>query len=193
MSMISEVPWWRFTPRRCYVRAATTEKVPFRERDKGAYLWLHSREGGLKYKTPVTSKLVSGEAVEKPYLGGRQTPFPKNPAFKAVAPVSDAVRERLYAQHCANPELETPRKLANQYHLDIRRVEAILRMKHEEHKLKASVSFALPVTDGNDDGLNRNRAIPQTLTLPQRWKRCSASVKRQCTRCNSPTMPMTRC
>lgn len=61
-------------------------------------------------------------------LSGYQ-PFPLNPSFKPPTPVSDALRNTLYKSFMANPNANSVRSLASRYHLSIKRVDAILRLK----------------------------------------------------------------
>ncbi|ETW86864.1 hypothetical protein HETIRDRAFT_244643, partial [Heterobasidion irregulare TC 32-1] len=60
-----------------------------------------------------------------------------NPSFQPPTPVSESIRNTLYRQFMANPETNSVRNLASRYHLSIKRVEAILRLKGlEAHWIK---------------------------------------------------------
>ncbi|KAI0281700.1 eukaryotic mitochondrial regulator protein-domain-containing protein [Russula aff. rugulosa BPL654] len=78
-------------------------------------------------------KKTIGKQFEKPHrpcnwLGGK-VPFPLNPSFKPPTPVSNALRNTLYQSFMTNPEANSVRNLAGRYHLSIKRVDAILRLK----------------------------------------------------------------
>jgi len=86
-------------------------------------------------------KKTIGKQFENPHrpcnwLGGK-VPFPLNPSFKPPTPVSDALRNTLYQSFMANPQANSVRSLAGRYHLSIKRVDAILRLKGlEENWIK---------------------------------------------------------
>jgi hypothetical protein len=44
-------------------------------------------------------------------------------------PISDALRNTLYESFMAKPEANSVRNLAGRYHLSIKRVDAVLRLK----------------------------------------------------------------
>ncbi|KAH9050550.1 eukaryotic mitochondrial regulator protein-domain-containing protein [Lactarius hengduanensis] len=78
-------------------------------------------------------KKTVGKQFEKPHrpcnwLGGK-VPFPLNPSFKPPTPVSDALRNTLYQSFMADPKTNSVRNLAGRYHLSMKRVDAILRLK----------------------------------------------------------------
>ena len=52
-----------------------------------------------------------------------------NKSFKPPIPISDAARSRIYADYMADPETNNIRALSQRYHLSLKRVEAILRLK----------------------------------------------------------------
>ncbi|KAI0274960.1 eukaryotic mitochondrial regulator protein-domain-containing protein [Gloeopeniophorella convolvens] len=93
-------------------------------------------------KDPTWSewKKTAGKQFVKPHrpcnwLGNQ--PFPLNPTFKPPTPVSDALRDTLYRSFMENPTTNSVRNLAGRYHLSIKRVDAILRLKGlEESWLK---------------------------------------------------------
>ncbi len=91
------------------------------------------------------SLFLSGNEAElvpySPIVSGCQ-PFPLNPSFKPPTPVSDALRNTLYQAFMANPEANSVRNLAGRYHLSIKRVDAILRLKGlEESWIKVCPPF----------------------------------------------------
>ncbi|KAJ7110330.1 eukaryotic mitochondrial regulator protein-domain-containing protein [Mycena crocata] len=57
------------------------------------------------------------------------SPFPMNPSFKPPTPISDVVRNRMYADYMLDPETNSIRALSQRYHISLKRVEAILRLK----------------------------------------------------------------
>ncbi|THH12285.1 hypothetical protein EW146_g7762 [Bondarzewia mesenterica] len=78
-------------------------------------------------------------------------PFPLNPSFKPPTPVSDALRTSIYSQFMSNPDINSVRNLAGRYHLSIKRVDAILRLKGlEEHWIKG-----FPLQTGFRHGMER--------------------------------------
>ncbi|KAJ7216789.1 eukaryotic mitochondrial regulator protein-domain-containing protein [Mycena haematopus] len=68
-------------------------------------------------------------AKPRGYVEGDTTPFPMNKSFKPPIPISDAARSRIYADYMADPETNSIRALSQRYHLSLKRVEAILRLK----------------------------------------------------------------
>ncbi|KAJ3301592.1 hypothetical protein HDU93_006821, partial [Gonapodya sp. JEL0774] len=63
-------------------------------------------------------------------------PFPLNPFFVAVPPVSNAVREEIFQLYESNPQDWSPRKLGVKFSLSIVRVEAILKLKGKLHVIQ---------------------------------------------------------
>ncbi|KAJ7781859.1 eukaryotic mitochondrial regulator protein-domain-containing protein [Mycena maculata] len=61
--------------------------------------------------------------------GGSLSPFPMNPSFKPPTPISDVIRSRMYADYMLDPETNSIRALSQRYHISLKRVEAILRLK----------------------------------------------------------------
>ena len=69
-------------------------------------------------------------------------PFPQNPSFKPPVPVSNALKNAIFDQFMADPQANSVRALASKYHLSIKRVEAILRLKGlEQHWVKVCSRF----------------------------------------------------
>jgi len=64
---------------------------------------------------------------------GDDVPFPMNPSFKPPPPLSDIVRQKIYTEFMANPKKNSVRVLSQRYHLSLKRVDAILRLKGLEH------------------------------------------------------------
>ncbi|KAF7307489.1 hypothetical protein MIND_00543400 [Mycena indigotica] len=56
-------------------------------------------------------------------------PFPMNPSFKPPPPISDQVRSYIYELYIDNPETNNIRVLSQRFHISLKRVEAILRLK----------------------------------------------------------------
>ncbi|KAJ6520344.1 eukaryotic mitochondrial regulator protein-domain-containing protein [Mycena sanguinolenta] len=68
-------------------------------------------------------------AKPRGFIEGDAIPFPMNQSFKPPVPISDAARSRIYADYMADPETNNIRALSQRYHLSLKRVEAILRLK----------------------------------------------------------------
>ena len=62
-------------------------------------------------------------------------PFPMNPYYQPVPPLSDKTRSHIYSLYLENPIEWTPRRLAEHFGISIIRVEAVLRLKALEQKL----------------------------------------------------------
>lgn len=58
-----------------------------------------------------------------------------NPLFKPTPPVSNAAKEEIYRLHQSDNTKWTPRQLGTKYNISIKRVEAILRLKHLEKEM----------------------------------------------------------
>lgn len=62
-----------------------------------------------------------------------------NPSFKPPPPLSDLQKDIIFQQFLADPLLHSPRRIAQRYHLSLKRVDAILRLKGlERHFTKVS-------------------------------------------------------
>ncbi|KAF9932533.1 hypothetical protein FBU30_007972 [Linnemannia zychae] len=103
--------------------APVDTKLPFRRRN--FHKWL--RTEGTRFAAPSFSGTN--------YIG--ETPFPMNPLFKPTPPISDATKEEIYRLHRSDTSKHTPRQLGTTYNISIKRVEAILRMKHLEKEMIA--------------------------------------------------------
>ncbi|KAH9486394.1 37S ribosomal protein S35, mitochondrial [Psilocybe cubensis] len=80
-----------------------------------------------------------------------KTPFPMNPSFKPPPPISDVQKDIIFQQFLADPLLHSPRRLAQRYHLSLKRVDAILRLKGlERHFTKG-----IPLQTGFQIGMDR--------------------------------------
>ncbi|KAF8899223.1 eukaryotic mitochondrial regulator protein-domain-containing protein [Infundibulicybe gibba] len=79
-------------------------------------------------------------AQPRNWLGG-EVPFPMNPSFRPPAPISDAQRSRIYAEFMMDPETNSVRALSQRYHLSLKRVDAILRLKGLENAWIKIFSF----------------------------------------------------
>ena len=55
-----------------------------------------------------------------------------NPSFKPPPPLSDAVRTKIYREFMQNPKINSVRFLSQRYHISMKRVDAILRLKGME-------------------------------------------------------------
>ncbi|KAI8325417.1 hypothetical protein GQ54DRAFT_295456 [Martensiomyces pterosporus] len=106
-------------------KAARSAPTGIPGRLMGYKRWLRLQGGAFKSVQPGKTN----------YVGGRDIPFPLNPAFRPRAPVSDATREAIYKDYLADPLSNTPRVLGEKYGISIRRVEAILKLKAIEHHM----------------------------------------------------------
>ncbi|KAF8640706.1 hypothetical protein AX17_000362 [Amanita inopinata Kibby_2008] len=71
-------------------------------------------------------------ASPRKWLGG-EVPFPMNPSFLPPAPISDAVRTQMYQEFMRDPVKNSVRALSQKYHVSLKRVDAILRLKGLEN------------------------------------------------------------
>ncbi|KAG0307233.1 hypothetical protein BGZ98_000740 [Dissophora globulifera] len=96
-------------------------KLPHRRRN--FHKWLQGE--GTRWATPSFSgpNFVS------------DVPFPMNPLFKPVPPMSNLAKEEIYKLHRSDSTKWTPRQLGMKYNISIKRVEAILRLKHLEKEM----------------------------------------------------------
>jgi len=101
-------------------------------RDKGPLYreWLSTI--GAQFKEP---KLHATN-----WLGGKW-PFPLNPTFKPPPPLSDALRNSIFGAWLRDPNVNNPRRLAAQYGISIKRVEAIIRLKSHQKSLGKNVEL----------------------------------------------------
>ncbi|KAJ2375414.1 hypothetical protein IW150_002562 [Coemansia sp. RSA 2607] len=95
------------------------------ERSLGYKGWMITEGGAYKNVRPGRTN----------YIGGGMRPFPLNPFFRPRPPVSDRVKEAIYADYLKAPERNTPRLLGEKYAISIKRVEAILKLKAIEHHM----------------------------------------------------------
>ncbi|KAF9409060.1 hypothetical protein BGZ94_002090, partial [Podila epigama] len=121
-----------------------TGKLPFRRRR--FHQWLQTE--GARFATPSFSGTN--------YIG--DTPFPMNPLFKPTPPLSDHTKEEIYAYHMSDKTEWTPRKLGMKYNISMKRVEAILRLKHLEREM---------VADGFVPQQNFTRGMEQLMGVKQ--------------------------
>ena len=63
-------------------------------------------------------------------------PFPMNPSFKPPPPISDATKNEIYRRFMSNPSQHNIHELSSQYHISLKRVDAILRLKGLEESWK---------------------------------------------------------
>ncbi|GLB43497.1 putative eukaryotic mitochondrial regulator protein [Lyophyllum shimeji] len=83
-----------------------------------------------EFMTSIGEKYRLADAPNK-WLGGG-VPFPMNPSFKPPAPVSDAIRTAIYRSYMMDPVKNNARVLSQRYHLSLKRIDAILRLKGME-------------------------------------------------------------
>ncbi|KAF9110070.1 hypothetical protein BGX27_006822 [Mortierella sp. AM989] len=142
------------------IAAPVDQKLPHRR--KRFHLWLQGE--GSRFAKPTFSG---------PNFVG-DFPFPMNPLFKPTPPISNVAKEEIYKLHRADSTKWTPRKLGMKYNISIKRVEAILRLKHLE---KEMVSEGFVAQENFTKGMEqlmgvkarRSEAIVEPLTdiLPQ--------------------------
>jgi hypothetical protein len=65
-----------------------------------------------------------------------------NPSFKPPPPLSDALRQQIYNEFMEDPIKNSVRILSQRYHLSLKRVDAILRLKGLEHSWYKVCSLA---------------------------------------------------
>lgn len=88
-------------------------------------MWLQAE--GTRFATPTASGTN--------YVGA--VPFPMNPLFKPTPPISNFAKDEIYRMHMQDSTKWTPRQLGTEYNISIKRVEAILRLKHLEKEMIA--------------------------------------------------------
>jgi hypothetical protein len=66
-----------------------------------------------------------------------------NPSFKPPIPVSDKLKTTIYNRYMADPIKNSVRDLSQVYHLSIKRVDAILRLKGLEHSFVRTTVVSL--------------------------------------------------
>ncbi|KZV84310.1 hypothetical protein EXIGLDRAFT_682952 [Exidia glandulosa HHB12029] len=76
---------------------------------------------GNQYRTPGS--------YGRNYLGGDR-PFPLNPSFQPPVPMSDRRRTEIFVEYMRGGM--TVRELSRKFNISLRRVEAVLRLKHLE-------------------------------------------------------------
>ncbi|KXN88945.1 37S ribosomal protein S35, mitochondrial [Leucoagaricus sp. SymC.cos] len=64
---------------------------------------------------------------------GEDAPFPMNPSFQPPPPLSDALRQQIYNEYMTDPVKNNIRVLSQRYHLSLKRIDAVLRLKGLEH------------------------------------------------------------
>ncbi|KAG6911327.1 hypothetical protein DXG01_000998 [Tephrocybe rancida] len=102
--------------------------------------------------------------ADKPnkWLGGE--PFPMNPSFRPPPPVSDATRTAIYDSFMEDPIENDVRALSQKYHLSLKRVDAILRLKGME----ADWLKGKPLQTGFRTGMEMILNVPQHNTNQNR-------------------------
>ncbi|KAF9983220.1 hypothetical protein BGZ65_002030, partial [Modicella reniformis] len=102
-------------------QAPIPTKLPHRR--KRFHLWLQTE--GRRYAIPSSHgpNYVSN------------VPFPMNYLFRPTPPISNFAKEEIYRMHMKDTTRWTPRQLGMEYNISIKRVEAILRLKHLEKEM----------------------------------------------------------
>jgi hypothetical protein len=106
---------------------AEVEPIKLSRRRRKFHEWANGE--GKRYK--------EASQGTKNYLG--QTPFPMNPLFKPVLPLSNVIRDQIFQQYSSDPSTWTVRKLATEHNISLRRVDAILKLKAQEKQMESQV------------------------------------------------------
>ncbi|KAK4521775.1 uncharacterized protein ATC70_004311 [Mucor velutinosus] len=101
------------------------EPVKLSRRRRRFHEWANGN--GSKYSRPAKGTTN--------YLG-TSNPFPNNPLFQPRTPLSDARRQEIYDAFISDPEQWSVRKLATQFGISLKRVEAILTLKAQEKEME---------------------------------------------------------
>ncbi|KAG6851384.1 hypothetical protein H0H93_005782 [Arthromyces matolae] len=94
------------------------------------------------------------------WLGGG--PFPMNPSFKPPPPVSDSIRDAIYATYMADPIKNNVRELSQKFHLSLKRIDAILRLKGMEADWVKGIPLQTGFRKGMEMILDVPRQIPES-------------------------------
>ena len=71
-------------------------------------------------------------------------PFPMNPSFTPLTPISNTVKTKIYYEYTYDPQANSIRALSNRYGISIKRIDAIIRLKQlEEQWTKVCLKFLL--------------------------------------------------
>ncbi|KAJ3168311.1 hypothetical protein HDU88_001751 [Geranomyces variabilis] len=114
----------------CRAADAAAARVPTPQ-DKArvaADAWLAEEKGGEQFRDAKAGKFVTNRT---------DRPFPMNPYFKPLPPLSDETRASIFRLYLEDPQQWTPRALAEHFGLAIVRVQAILRLKALAQKMEA--------------------------------------------------------
>ncbi|CAG8531035.1 1126_t:CDS:2 [Ambispora gerdemannii] len=109
------------------VTLESSPKIIKKKKIKGGaklHKWL-TQEGGNDFRLPR----MDGTH----YYG--ETPFPMNPLFKPEPPLHNSFKDKIY--ELFTEQGLSPRQIGHTYSISIKRVEAILRLKHLEKKMQA--------------------------------------------------------
>lgn len=117
------------------VRAASEvdEKSGVRKRGKRIqlYRWLDDPDGGLSYSSQQSGVNWLGDNV----------PFPNNPTFRPVPPIPDENKTEIYNAFVIHKK--SPRQIAEDQRISIKRVEAIIRLKALENDFAKQVRVVM--------------------------------------------------
>ncbi|KAF9270760.1 hypothetical protein L218DRAFT_915125 [Marasmius fiardii PR-910] len=94
---------------------------------------------------------------------GREGPFPLNRTFKPPPPLQDALKNRMYEEYMEDPVKNSLRALSQRYHISLKRVDAILRLKGME---QAWVK-GRPLQTGFVRGMERVLDVAKSWDLPR--------------------------
>ncbi|KAJ6601316.1 eukaryotic mitochondrial regulator protein-domain-containing protein [Mycena vulgaris] len=135
------------SPRRCIASSAPRLRERGREREADNDEEDEEEKEGTGAKEQATYKsflqLNERFKIAKPrnWVSGSNdptaertvsAPFPMNPSFQPPTPISDATRSQIYTDYMLDPETNNIRALSQRYHISLKRIEAILRLKGME-------------------------------------------------------------
>ena len=86
----------------------------------------------------MVNQWISSQATSHgTFVNGLAYPFPLNPTYKPIPPISNKTRSDIYEFYLKDKSHWTPRRLATSFGISIIRVQAILRLKALEQKMKS--------------------------------------------------------
>ncbi|THV06579.1 hypothetical protein K435DRAFT_815949 [Dendrothele bispora CBS 962.96] len=94
-------------------------------------------------------------STSRNWLGG-SIPFPMNKSFRPPPPLSDKQREHMYKLYHKDPIKNSVRALSERFHLSLKRVDAILRLKGMEHAWQKGKTLQ----SGFQAGMERVLGVP---------------------------------
>jgi hypothetical protein len=130
-----KLPCYPFVGRRFLARQRKASDASVAEGEdlfEGIKLKIEKKKGFQDWLKDVKAKLAA--QPKGPFYLGGSLPFSHNPLFVPQAPITDALRNRIFELNQADPVQWSPRKLSAQFKVAIPRIKAIVRMKTLEAK-----------------------------------------------------------